>query len=106
MPGDNARLLVVPGSVPGELEDFRGEVLHDSGHVDGSSRAHPLGVVAFPEGWGVKLAPTIRTDLRSLWILPTGNWRPALLERDLALPFTLPPLPRPDIVKIDRLKHH
>ena len=37
-------------------------------------------------------------NLRSRWILPTGNWRPALLERDLALPFTLPPLPRPDIL--------
>ena len=39
------------------------------------------------------------TYLRSLWILPTGNWSPALLDRDLALPFTLPPLPRPDILQ-------
>ena len=48
VPGDDARLLVVPGGVPGELEDLRGEVLHHGGHVDGSAGAHPLGVVAFP----------------------------------------------------------
>ena len=41
VPGDDARLLVVPDSVPGELEDLRGEVLHHCGHVDGSSAAHP-----------------------------------------------------------------
>ena len=41
------------------------------------------------------------TSLRSLWILPTGNWSPARLDRDLDLPvFALPPLPRPDILKI------
>ena len=49
VPGDDAGLLVVPGGVSGELEDLRGEVLHHGGHVDGSSGAHPLGVVAFPD---------------------------------------------------------
>ena len=49
MPGDDAGLLVVPGGVPGQLEDLGGEVLHDSGHVDGGPRAHPLGVVSLPE---------------------------------------------------------
>ena len=92
VPGDDTRLLVIPGGVPGELKDLRGEILHHGGHVDGGPGAHPLGVVALP-------ATSSATDLRSLWILPTGNWRPALLERDLALPFTLPPLPRPDISK-------
>ena len=48
VPGDDTRLLVVPGGVPGELEDLGGEVLHHGGHVDGSPSAHPLGVVAFP----------------------------------------------------------
>ena len=49
VPGDDAGLLVVPGGVPGELQDLRGEVLHHGGHVHGSPGAHPLGVVAFPE---------------------------------------------------------
>ena len=48
VPWDDARLLVVPGGVPGGLQDLRGEVLHDSGHVDGSSGADSLGVVALP----------------------------------------------------------
>ena len=48
MPWDDAGLLIVPGGVPGELEDLSGEVLHNGGHIDGSSGAHPLGVVAFP----------------------------------------------------------
>ena len=48
MPGDDARLLVVPGGVPGELNDLGGELLHQGGYVDGSSAAHPLGVVALP----------------------------------------------------------
>ena len=48
MPGDDAGLLVVPGGVPGELEDLRGEVLHHGGHVEGSTGAHALGVVTLP----------------------------------------------------------
>ena len=48
VPGDDAGLLVVPGGVPGQLEDLGGEVLHDSGHVDRGPRAHPLGVVSLP----------------------------------------------------------
>ena len=36
--------------------------------------------------------------LRRRWIRPTGNWSPALLDLLLALAFTLPPLPRPDIL--------
>ena len=35
--------------------------------------------------------------------LPTGNWRPALFERDFAFPFTFPPFPLPDMVS--RLKN-
>ena len=49
MPGDDAGLLVVPGGVPGELEDLGGEVLHHGGHVDGGAGANPLGVVTFPK---------------------------------------------------------
>jgi len=35
--------------------------------------------------------------LRRRWILPTGNCKPARLDRLFAFPFTFPPLPRPDI---------
>jgi hypothetical protein len=48
VPWDDARLLVVPGGVPGELEDLCGEVLHHGGHVDGGPGTHTLGVIAFP----------------------------------------------------------
>merc|ERR1719222_1234862 len=47
--GDDARFLVVPGSVPSQLQDLGGQVLHHSGHVDRCARAHPLSVVALPE---------------------------------------------------------
>jgi hypothetical protein len=36
---------------------------------------------------------------RRRWIRPTGNWSPALLERVLLLPLTLPPFPRPDMMR-------
>ena len=45
---DDPRLLVVPRSVAGQLEDLGGQVLHDGGHVDGGTGAHPLGIVTFP----------------------------------------------------------
>ena len=44
--GDDPGLLVVTGSVAGQLEDLSGEVLHDGGHVDGGASSHPLGIVA------------------------------------------------------------
>ena len=34
---------------------------------------------------------------------PTWNWRPARLDRLFAFPFTLPPFPRPDILKSNQL---
>ena len=37
VPRDDPGLLVVPGSVPGELEDLGSEVLHDGPKVDRSS---------------------------------------------------------------------
>ena len=102
MPWDNARFFVIPCSIPSQLQDLSSQVLHDCSHVDWSSCTHPLGIVPFPietkvqTGWrrGIKVK---RDYLRSLWILPTGNWRPALLDLDLAFPFTLPPFPRPDM---------
>ena len=49
VPGNDSGLLVVPGSVAGQLEDLGGQVLHDGGHVDGGAGPHPLGIVAFPQ---------------------------------------------------------
>ena len=49
MAGDDPGLLVVPGSVAGQLEDLRGQVLHDGGQVDRGSSANPLGVVTLAE---------------------------------------------------------
>ena len=43
---DDPGLLVVPGSVSGELEDLGSEVLHDGGEVDGTSTSNKLGVLA------------------------------------------------------------
>ena len=48
MPWDDARFLVVPGSIASKLKDLGGQVLHDGSHVDGSSSTHPLGIVSLP----------------------------------------------------------
>ena len=42
-------LLIVPGGIPGQLQDLRREVLHHGRHVDGSSCTHASGVIAFAE---------------------------------------------------------
>ena len=47
--GNDTGLLVVTGSVTGQLEDLSGEVLKNSGQVDWSTSAHSLGVVALSE---------------------------------------------------------
>merc|ERR1719378_1265001 len=83
VPWDDTRLLVVPGSIASQLQDLSRQVLHHGCHVHWSTSSKPLGIVALPEQ---SVDPA------------TGNWRPALLERDLAFPLTLPPLPRPDMV--------
>jgi hypothetical protein len=66
--GDDPGLLVVTGSVAGQLEDFGGEVLHDGGQVDGSSGTDSLGVVALAQ-------QTVDTADREL---QTGSRRPRL----------------------------
>ena len=61
--GDDPGLLVVPGSVPSQLEDFGSEVLHDSGEVDGGTSSNPLSVVASaemtmdPSNWELEASP-------------------------------------------------
>lgn len=47
--GDDPGLLVVTGSVASQLEDLSCEVLHDGGHVDGSSSSDALSVVSLPQ---------------------------------------------------------
>ena len=75
MPGDDPRLLIVPRCVAGQLEDLGCQVLHDGRQVDGGSGSHSLGVVTFPDEDNliVKLIHKETGNLRSLWILPTGN---------------------------------
>ncbi len=53
---------------------------------------------------GMKVFGPNREFRSHLWILPTGNWSPARLDLDWDLPFTLPPLPRPDILVDQDLK--
>ena len=42
-------LLVVPGSIAGQLQDLGSQILHDCCHVHWSTGTNPLGVVAFPD---------------------------------------------------------
>jgi hypothetical protein len=49
MTGDDTGLLVVTGSVTGQLEDLSSEVLEDSGEVNGSTGTDTLSVVALAE---------------------------------------------------------
>jgi hypothetical protein len=46
---DDARLLVVPGRVPSQLQHLGGEVLEDGGEVDGGAAADALRVAALLE---------------------------------------------------------
>ena len=48
VPGDDARLLVVPGSIASQLQDLSSQVLHDCCHVDWSTSSNPLGIIALP----------------------------------------------------------
>ena len=47
--GDDPRLLVVAGSVAGQLEHLSSQVLHDGSQVDGGASSDSLGVVALPQ---------------------------------------------------------
>ena len=49
MSGDDSRLLVVSGSVAGQLKDLSSEVLHDSSQVDRGSSSNTSGVVSLPQ---------------------------------------------------------
>jgi len=64
VPWNDARLLVVPGSVTSQLQDLGSQVLHDCCHVDWSTSTNSLRIVAFPEQsvdpahWELKPCPT------------------------------------------------
>merc|ERR1712186_271190 len=47
--GNDSGLLVVTGSVAGQLQDLSGEVLHDGGQIDGGSGTNTGGVVTLPQ---------------------------------------------------------
>lgn len=47
--GDDTGLLVVTGSVTGQLENFGGEILENSGEVDGGTGTNTLSVVTLPQ---------------------------------------------------------
>ena len=47
--GDDPCLLVVTGSIAGELEDLSSEVLHDGSQVDWSTSTYTLGIVSLAE---------------------------------------------------------
>ncbi|KAG7224895.1 hypothetical protein INR49_014811 [Caranx melampygus] len=47
--GDDTGLLVVAGSVAGQLEDLSSQVLEHSGQVDGSTSTNTLSIVAFAQ---------------------------------------------------------
>jgi hypothetical protein len=47
--GDDTGLLVVTGSITGQLEDFSGEILEDSSQVNRSTGTNSLGIVALSE---------------------------------------------------------
>ena len=82
-PARGSLLPGIPSQLPGRL-----------GHrLLLASRSYPSW-----QGWKSLIMIIQQHYLSSLWILPTGNWSPARLERDLDLVFTLPPLPRPDIL--------
>ena len=57
--GDDPCLLVVTGSIAGELEDLSSEVLHDGSQVDWSTSTYTLSIVALAE-------ETVNTSYREL----------------------------------------
>ncbi|KAG7224902.1 hypothetical protein INR49_014818, partial [Caranx melampygus] len=86
--GDDTGLLVVAGSVAGQLEDLSSQVLEHSGQVDGSTSTNTLGVVAFAQqpvhttdweletsarGTGLCLGSGLATSGNPRWVAPVGG---------------------------------
>ena len=49
MSWDDSGLLVVTGSIAGQLEDLSSQVLHDGSHVDWGTSSNTLSVVTLPQ---------------------------------------------------------
>merc|ERR1719365_522439 len=49
MPWDDARLLIVSGSIASQLQDLSSQIFHDSGHINWRTGAHPLGIITLPQ---------------------------------------------------------
>ena len=74
VPWDDARFLVVSGSVTSQLQNLGSQILHDCCHVHRCTSSNSLGIVALPDGRDNAIRDhPIETYLSSLWILPTGN---------------------------------
>ena len=85
--GDDTGLLVVAGSVAGQLEDLGSQVLEDGGEVDRGASTNTLGVVALTE-------QTVNTADGER---ETGLGRAAIVTEELA-----PKAPRAGPVSRDR----
>ena len=55
MSWNNPGLLIVPGGIPGQLQDLCREVLHHGRHVDGGSGTNTGGVIPFAEEPGIQI---------------------------------------------------
>lgn len=47
--GDDTGLLVVPGRIPRQFEDFGAQILQHGGEVDGRTGTHPRRELALPQ---------------------------------------------------------
>ena len=105
--GDDARLLVVTSGVASQFENLSGEVLKDSGEIDGSAGTDTLGVVALAEETvdttnGEREARLGRTTRRIRKLVDCDKQTRPKLERDTWM------TPRPDARdagKATRKKH-
>ncbi len=65
VPGDDPGLLVVPGSVSGELEDLSAQVLHDSSEVHGGTAANTGSIASFTQIAGHAADGELKTSARA-----------------------------------------
>ena len=64
VPWNDARLLVVPGSITSQLQDLGSQVLHDCCHVDWRTSSDSLGIVALPTHRRNPINSNIRVETR------------------------------------------
>ena len=78
--------IPILGGVSGEFEELGGEVLEDRGEVDGGAGSDSLGEPSLAK---VSIAGGVVCENRAIdrAIRPTGNWSPALADREDLPPF-------------------